>query len=278
MKVFTETKALKDYLQGHSNIGFVPTMGALHAGHLSLIAYSKQQCALTVCSIFVNPAQFNDKKDLENYPRPIERDLELLEKSNCDVVFTPSASEMYPTNAPLQTYNFGILESIMEGEHRPGHFNGMANVVQRLFSIVQPHYAFFGEKDFQQLSVVKQLVDQLKLPIHIVPCKIVRETDGLAMSSRNALLTPAERIEAAGIFKVLSELKHLFGQLSLSELKKKGLEAFKQYPLIQPEYLEFANAYTLAPLFEGQTAEKVRIFVAIRIGKVRLIDNLELDE
>jgi pantoate--beta-alanine ligase len=210
--------ALSAYLSDKINIGFVPTMGALHSGHVSLIKLSVQQCNITVCSIFVNPAQFNDKNDLLNYPRTTEKDLLLLEQAGCNAVFIPEVEEIYPFNLPMQHYDFGIIEHVMEGEHRPGHFNGMANVVQRLFDIVKPDFAFFGEKDFQQLCVVKLLVKLLNLPITIVPGKIIRESDGLAMSSRNMLLTNNERAEAVGIFNTLIEVRKRSEGLNINEL------------------------------------------------------------
>lgn len=252
----------------------MPTMGALHPGHISLISMSVAQGLTTVCSIFVNPAQFNDKNDLINYPRTIEKDLQLLEAAGCDVVFIPEVSEIYPPNSEMQQYDFGAIEKVMEGEHRPGHFNGMANVVERLFGIVKPQFAFFGEKDFQQLCVVKQLVKLLQLPITIVPGKIVRENDGLAMSSRNMLLTAEERKQAVGIYATLCLVKENKDVYNAEQLMQLAQNNFKHYPLINLEYIQFAYADDLAPLRQDHSNSAVMMFVAVRIGKVRLIDNM----
>lgn len=278
MKVFKDKKELAAYLSTKTNVGFVPTMGALHYGHISLIKLSEKQCKTTVCSIFVNPAQFNDKNDLINYPRTIEKDFKLLEDAGCDVVFIPEVEEIYPPDLPMQQYDFGAIEKVMEGEHRPGHFNGMANVVQRLFAIVKPDFAFFGEKDFQQLCVVKQLVKLLHLPIIIVPGPIIREADGLAMSSRNMLLTPAERSQAAGIFETLNLVKLQSKNFRPAELLKAAYENFKKYPLITPEYIQFAYADSLEPLKKYNSTRSIMMFIAVKLGKVRLIDNMLIYE
>lgn len=278
MKVFKDKLALSAYLSDKSLVGFVPTMGALHYGHVSLIKLSVNQCSLTVCSIFVNPAQFNDKNDLLNYPRTTEKDLALLEEAGCDVVFIPEVNEIYPSDLPLQHYDFGAIEKVMEGEHRPGHFNGMANVVQRLFDIVKPNFAFFGEKDFQQLCVVKQLVKLLNLPITIVPGKIIREEDGLAMSSRNMLLNKEERQQAAGIYKTLSLIKQHSTAATPDELLILAKKNFEQYPLIIPEYIQFAYADNLEKPGTIDHSRAVIMFIAVKLGKVRLIDNMLIYE
>jgi pantoate--beta-alanine ligase len=279
LKVFKDKLALSAYLSDKINIGFVPTMGALHSGHVSLIKLSVQQCNITVCSIFVNPAQFNDKNDLLNYPRTTEKDLLLLEQAGCNAVFIPEVEEIYPFNLPMQHYDFGIIEHVMEGEHRPGHFNGMANVVQRLFDIVKPDFAFFGEKDFQQLCVVKLLVKLLNLPITIVPGKIIRESDGLAMSSRNMLLTNNERAEAVGIFNTLIEVRKRSDGLNINELLLFASENLKKYPLITAEYIQFAYADNLEKIEKRHDKNRtVMLFVAVKLGKVRLIDNMLIYE
>jgi pantoate--beta-alanine ligase len=278
LRVFKDKSALSAFLSDKSKVGFVPTMGALHNGHVSLIKLSVNQCETTVCSIFVNPAQFNDKNDLLNYPRTTEKDLALLKEAGCDAVFIPEVEEIYPPNLPMQHYDFGAIEKVMEGEHRPGHFNGMANVVQRLFEIVKPHFAFFGEKDFQQLCVVKQLVKLLNLPIIIVPCAIVREEDGLAMSSRNMLLTPEERVQAAGIFNTLSAIKIESKTASSQELLQLAIENFKKYPLITPEYIQFAYADNLEKLELHDKSRAAMLFIAVKLGRVRLIDNMLIYE
>jgi pantoate--beta-alanine ligase len=278
LRVFKDKLALIAFLSDKSTVGFVPTMGALHSGHVSLIKLSVNQCNTTVCSIFVNPAQFNDKNDLLNYPRTTEKDLAMLEQAGCDVVFIPEVEEIYPPNTPMQQYDFGDIEKVMEGEHRPGHFNGMANVVQRLFDIVKPDVAFFGEKDFQQLCVVKQLVKMLNLPIKIVAGAIIREEDGLAMSSRNMLLTTTERIAAAGIFNTLMAVKNKSKNSSPKELLQFAFENFKHYPLITPEYIQFAYADNLEKLEVHDKTRAAMLFIAVKLGKVRLIDNMLIYE
>jgi pantoate--beta-alanine ligase len=270
--------ALSAFLSDKSKVGFVPTMGALHNGHVSLIKLSVNQCQVTVCSIFVNPAQFNDKNDLLNYPRTTEKDLTLLEEAGCDVVFIPEVEEIYPPNLSMQNYDFGAIEKVMEGEHRPGHFNGMANVVQRLFDIVKPNLAFFGEKDFQQLCVVKQLVKLLDLPITIVPGAIIREDDGLAMSSRNMLLTSLERTQASGIYNTLLQIKNRSNTSNPQELLDFAVENLKKYPLIKPEYIQFAYADNLENLTVLDKSRSVMLFIAVKLGKVRLIDNMLIYE
>ncbi len=274
MEVFKDKLALSAYLSNKTKVGFVPTMGALHKGHVSLIKLSEQQCETTVCSIFVNPAQFNDKNDLLNYPRTTEKDLALLKEAGCNVVFIPEVDEIYPPHLPMQHYDFGAIEKVMEGEHRPGHFNGMANVVQRLFAIVQPHFAFFGEKDFQQLCVVKQLVKLLNLPITIVPGAIIREEDGLAMSSRNMLLTPTERAQASGIYETLTRIKTNSKGSNPHELLQFAFENFRNYPLITPEYIQFAYADNLENVKALDKGRAIILFIAVKLGKVRLIDNM----
>ena len=278
LRVFKDKLALSAFLSDKSKVGFVPTMGALHNGHVSLIKLSVNQCQVTVCSIFVNPAQFNDKNDLLNYPRTTEKDLALLEEAGCDVVFIPEVEEIYPPNLSMQNYDFGAIEKVMEGEHRPGHFNGMANVVQRLFDIVKPNLAFFGEKDFQQLCVVKQLVKLLDLPITIVPGAIVREDDGLAMSSRNMLLTSLERTQASGIYNTLLQIKNRSNTSNPQELLEFAVENLKKYPLIKPEYIQFAYADNLENLTVLDKSRSAMLFIAVKLGKVRLIDNMLIYE
>lgn len=278
MEVFKEKLALMAYLKNKPNIGFVPTMGALHKGHVSLIHLSVNQCDTTVCSIFVNPTQFNDKKDLINYPRTEAQDLKLLKEAGCDVVFMPEVDEIYPKGFTLQTYNFGNIEKVMEGEHRPGHFNGMANVVQRFFEIVKPNFAFFGEKDFQQLCVVKQLIEMLQLKITIVPGKIIRENDGLAMSSRNMLLNEEERKQAVGIYQTLTLVKSKKSTHSLSQLIELAYKNFENYPLITPEYIQFAYSDNLQNVNSEDISKPIMMFMAVKLGHVRLIDNMPIYE
>ena len=253
--------------------GFVPTMGALHDGHISLVRQAVSENKTVVVSIFVNPTQFNDPKDLERYPRNLNADLGLLEKTGCQIVFAPTPEEIYP-GPDTRRFNFGALETIMEGKHRPGHFNGVAQVVSKLFDIVQPGKAYFGLKDFQQLAIIKEMVSQLKLPVEIVPCPIVREESGLAMSSRNELLTAEERINAAVISKTLFEANKPFEQKSVRELAEWISETINKNPYLTVEYVEIVESRQLQPVKSwDENGDKV-CCVAVFCGKVRLIDNV----
>lgn len=269
-----ETKEkLQKYLAGKGKIGFVPTMGALHNGHLSLVEQSVSETEITVVSIFVNPTQFNDPVDLERYPRTLEADLKLLEPTGCQVVFAPSVTEIYP-EPDTRIFNFGLLETVMEGEFRPGHFNGVAQVVSRLFDLVQPDKAYFGLKDFQQLAVIKNMVAQLNLPVEIVACPIVREKNGLAMSSRNELLTADERKNAAAISATLFQAKELSSEKSVNELKSWVIETINKNPYLTVEYFEIVDDINLQPV-QNWNEPGVKIgCVAVFCGKVRLIDNV----
>lgn len=253
-------------------IGFVPTMGALHKGHVSLIKKSVAENGVTVCSIFVNPTQFNNKADLLKYPRPLDRDLNILKNAGCNIVFVPQENEIYP-EPDTRIFDFGNLDKVMEGKFRPGHFNGVAQVVSRLFEIVEPHKAYFGEKDFQQLAIIKTLTNKLNLPVEIVPCPIVREKDGLAMSSRNQLLTPAHRISSTIISKTLFEsLKKR--KLPVEELKTWVLDTINAEPNLKVEYFEIVDFETLKPLKNWSDSGKPIGCIAVFAGHVRLIDNI----
>ncbi|MCF6342819.1 MAG: pantoate--beta-alanine ligase [Bacteroidales bacterium] len=259
-------------VKGHS-IGFVPTMGALHEGHLSLMRRAKKENDLMAVSVFVNPLQFNNPEDLEKYPRNLEADMRLLEAVGCDVLFVPDTQEMYPEEE-TKSYDFGELETVMEGAHRPGHFNGVAVVVKKLFDIVKPRRAYFGEKDFQQLAIIKKLVEKENLAVEIVPCPIVRETDGLAMSSRNARLTPEERAIAPFIFKTLQRAKNMKDTMAAGALKKKITELFEANQHFHLEYFEIAGGENLQAVSSWESGQGVLGFVAVHLGKVRLIDNI----
>lgn len=265
-------KELQNY-KGSGTVGFVPTMGALHRGHLSLVSKAVAENAVVVVSIFVNPTQFNDQKDLKRYPRNLNADLALLEPSGCHLVFAPEPEEIYPER-DNRKFNFGPLEEVMEGKHRPGHFNGVAQVVSKLFKIVKPDKAYFGWKDFQQLAIIKNMVKQLSLPVEIIPCPIVREESGLAMSSRNELLSAKERENAALIYRTLSEAKKLKGQKSVNELKKWAVEKINQNPWLTVEYFEIVDDENLRPV-ENWNEKKTKVgCIAVYCGKVRLIDNI----
>ncbi len=280
MKVYHTITTLQKELKSvrlEKSIGFIPTMGALHKGHLSLIQQAKNENDIVVVSIFVNPTQFDKKEDLDNYPITLDADTTLLESVGCDVVFIPSVKEIYSTNIQSQHFNFGGIEHEMEGKFRDGHFDGVGTIVKRLFEIVQPNSGYFGEKDFQQLQIIKKLVEIEKMPIKIVGCKIFREEDGLAMSSRNARLTPAYREAAPFIYKILKKAKKKFGTKSASKVTKWVEKKFKKHPLLKLEYFTIANEDNLKT-FEGKKDKKTkqRAFIAVFAGKIRLIDNIQL--
>jgi pantoate--beta-alanine ligase len=259
-------------ISGHRT-GFVPTMGALHEGHISLVNICKKENEITVVSIFVNPNQFNDKKDLENYPCMPEKDIKLLEEAGCDVVFMPGVAEIYP-EPDTRSFDFGLLGEVMEGKHRPGHFNGVAQVVTRLFEIVKPDRAYFGLKDFQQLAIIKKVTKDFNLPVEIIPCPIVRESDGLAMSSRNTLLTPDERSHAARIYATLFRAREMAPDSSPDEIRKFVTGRINEDPYLQTEYFEIADDTTLQPIESWDQAGGKIGCVAVKVGKVRLIDNV----
>ena len=276
MKVFTRNAALSDELKRHpGTCGFVPTMGALHNGHLSLVEQCRRECDTVVVSIFVNQTQFNDPNDLKNYPRTVEADLALLEKAGADFALTPSVEDIYPEK-DTRVFDFGLLDKVMEGAHRPGHFNGVAQVVSRLFDIVRCDKAYFGEKDFQQIAVIRELVRQCDYPLQIVACPIVRDTDGLALSSRNALLTPAHRAAAPLIYKALKEGVESARSMSVDEMKRRVVERIDADPLLQVEYFEVVNADTLEGIDRWSNTFPMRGCIAVQAGNVRLIDNIAI--
>ncbi len=256
-------------------VGFVPTMGALHEGHISLINRAKKENDIVVCSVFVNPIQFNNPADLEKYPRTPEKDIEKLEQAGCDAVFMPTAEEMYP-NKVEDHYDFGDIEHVMEGACRPGHFNGVAIVVRKLFEIVNPNKAYFGEKDFQQLAIIKKMVRDLNMNLEIVPCPIVRENDGLAMSSRNVRLNEAERAIAPKIFATLNDSITKKDAMSPSEMKKYTLDKYAEIKEFDVEYVEITDEINLKSLENWNECDHARIFVALQLGPVRLIDNVRI--
>jgi len=256
-----------------ASVGFVPTMGALHQGHLSLVTQAVAENPMVVVSIFVNPNQFNDPKDLERYPRNLEADLKLLEPTGCQIIFAPNVKEVYP-KPDTRKFNFGKLEEVMEGKFRPGHFNGVAQVVSRLFDMVKPDKAYFGLKDFQQLAIIKSMVKQLNLAVEIVPCAIVREESGLAMSSRNELLSVEERKNAAVISKTLFRAKELKAQKSVEELVEWVTNEINNNPFLDVEYAEIVDDEGLQPVKSWDEPTTKIACVAVFCGKVRLIDNI----
>ena len=277
MKVFKSREETTTYIDRQRadgcSIGFVPTMGALHEGHLELMRKAKNENDLLVVSVFVNPKQFNNPVDLEKYPRNLAKDMEALNSVGCDVLFAPEADEMYPE--PENTnYDFGQLENVMEGASRKGHFNGVAIVVRKLFEIVQTHKAYFGEKDYQQLAVIKELVKKENIAVEIVPCPIVREKDGLAMSSRNERLTDEERKMAPFIYQTLQNVKNKVPQLNPEDLKTWVKKEFEQTGSFQLDYFEIADDTYLQPVQSWDNSTGTMGFIAVFLGKVRLIDNI----
>jgi pantoate--beta-alanine ligase len=254
--------------------GFVPTMGALHAGHAALVDRCVKENTLAVCSIFVNPKQFDNPQDLASYPRDESADCALLEKHGCGVAFIPRYEEVYPGDAD-PVFEFGSLAESMEGGHRPGHFAGMAAVVYRLFRLVEPAKAYFGEKDFQQLAVVRSLVRQSGLPVEIVPCPTVREANGLALSSRNVKLTDAERRASGAVFNALSLARDLYPAHPVADIRRRVFAFLEKESPFEPEYFEIAGEETLAPVAAGFPGP-ARAFIAVRAARTRLIDNLPL--
>ncbi len=253
-------------------IGFVPTMGALHQGHLSLVMRSKRENEVTVVSIFVNPTQFNDSRDLEKYPRTLDADINLLSQVGCDIVFAPTVDEMYPEK-DTRIFHFGTLETVMEGRHRPGHFNGVAQIVSKLFDAVQPHIAYFGEKDFQQLAIIREMVKQLNYTITIAGCPIVRESSGLALSSRNMLLSAEEHKKAPIIYQILSESCIFVAQKQPHEVRNWVLNKFQNTGL-DVEYFEIVDGYSLQPVSSWNESDYIVGCIAVFCGKIRLIDNI----
>ncbi|MDX5346100.1 MAG: pantoate--beta-alanine ligase [Hymenobacteraceae bacterium] len=254
-------------------IGFVPTMGALHQGHLQLLRMAAAQNDVVVCSIFVNPTQFNNPDDYRLYPRLLEQDMELLKTVQCNILFAPDAAAMYPQQSKIKI-SFGELESVMEGAHRPGHFSGVATVVSKLFHVVQPHRAYFGQKDLQQYAIIRQMVADLNIPVALVCHPIVREADGLAMSSRNRRLTPQQRELAPQLYQALLQGQELLPVQNPEAVKAAVAEHLKHFPDIELEYVEVADAQTLQPLMPGQAPQEAAICIAAFLGDVRLIDNV----
>ncbi|QCR24054.1 pantoate--beta-alanine ligase [Pontibacter sp. SGAir0037] len=279
MEVITQTSILKEQVQtfrcNGQQIGFVPTMGALHEGHLQLLRASKKENDITICSIFVNPTQFNNPDDYKLYPRTLEQDTALLERVGCDLLFAPNAEEVYPQQSLLQ-FSFGKLEAVMEGEHRPGHFNGVATVVSKLFHIVQPHKAYFGQKDLQQVAIIRQLVYGLSFDLQLVCYPTVREESGLAMSSRNKRLTAQQREQAAHLYKSLQLAQELLRKQPVFVIKDEVKAYLHQVEGINLEYFEIADALTLQPVehLEPGSGKEVALCMAAHVGEVRLIDNL----
>ena len=282
MRVLTNINSLNQLLESSRNsnksIGFVPTMGALHEGHLSLVKLAQKDCDVVICSIFINPTQFNDSNDLANYPITIEEDIKLLEEQSCDILFQPNVTEMYPEGLNTKQYLLNGIDKVLEGRKRPGHFDGVCTIVHRLFSIVRPQIAYFGEKDFQQVAVIRQMVNSLSLPIQIKTGKTIRENDGLAKSSRNTLLSTTQRKKATYVYASLQKIKSLFSKVDCDQLKEMIKNDINQVQDMRLDYVEIVNPYNFKPLQGQADNDEAIAVIAVFLGKVRLIDNLSLND
>ena len=280
MKVINKTSDLQAIIEQLKNdgksIGLVPTMGALHKGHLSLVKNSISNNDITVVSIFVNPTQFNNPNDLASYPRMVDKDLELLQTVGCGVVFAPEADDIYSKSETESRVEFDFegLDKVMEGKFRPGHFNGVVQIVSKLFDLVRPDRAYFGEKDFQQLAIIRLMTRRYNLPIEIVPCPIVREDSGLALSSRNSLLKDNEKQVASHIYAVLNESRQFVPQTEVEELKQCVIAAIEQKPELKVEYFDIVDGHTLKSIGKWDESDYVVGCITVFCGDVRLIDNI----
>ncbi|MBQ1981393.1 MAG: pantoate--beta-alanine ligase [Alistipes sp.] len=277
MKTFDKVKELQEELAQYqpSEIGFVPTMGALHAGHRSLVEKARRECKIVVVSVFVNPTQFNDKTDLKNYPRTPEADLAILEEAGADIVLMPTVEEIYPEPDTRQ-FDFGLIDKVMEGATRPGHFNGVAQVVSRLFDIVKPGKAYFGEKDFQQIAVIKAMVKQLGLELQIVECPIIRDIDGLALSSRNLLLTAEHRAAAPEIYATLKQCADKAQQMTPQQLTEWVISEVEKSGLLKVIYFQAVDSLSMQEVASWQESEHIQGCIAVQAGAIRLIDNVKI--
>ena len=265
-------------LKTSETLGLVPTMGALHIGHAALVSRAIRENHYVVVSIFVNPTQFNNTEDLEKYPQTLKADIKVLENISKDiVVFAPSIKEMYSEEIKSVNYDFGGLESVMEGAYRAGHFDGVGTIVESLLTLIKPDKAYFGEKDFQQLQIIRKLTEIRKIPVEIIGCPIVREANGLAFSSRNERLSKKIRNEAAFIYKTLKSAKRLFGTKSAMNVKNWVADQFMQHPDLELEYIEITHSKTLKPIIKKYKNKKYRAFIAVYAEGVRLIDNIALN-
>lgn len=281
VKILYHKKALSEYLASFrregKRIGLVPTMGALHAGHLSLLNYIKEYCDISVCSIFVNPTQFNDPEDLEKYPRPIQQDLKLLEEIGCDVVFIPAVEEMYGEGEEW-TIELGRLDQVLEGALRPGHYQGVTQIVKKLFDVVKPDVACFGQKDYQQFLVVEKMVEIYSLDIDLIMCPTLREADGLAMSSRNVRLSPKGRQQALAIVKTLIGFQETYLDLGLGEARDQAIRKLTESEGLTLEYFEVCEPQTLRTVHSAKKGDQLVVLVAAWVDGIRLIDNIILGQ
>lgn len=279
MQVITSIRELKLIISNirrkGKTIGFVPTMGALHKGHISLLDKCLKDKNFSIASIYVNPSQFNDKNDLRNYPRDLEKDCKLLEQANCDLIFTPTDEEMYPEK-DVRVFDFGTMGSVMEGKHRPGHFNGVAQIVTKLFDAVEPDKAYFGKKDFQQLAIIRKFSRDTNYSIDIIGCPIIREADGLAMSSRNQLLNKDQRKAAPLIYNTLRQAKSLIHSQSIPEIENYVEKTINNNPFLKLEYFQYVESDSLHQIRQFTPEVPVNACIAVFAGKLRLIDNIEI--
>jgi len=280
MQIFKKKKALINCLsilkQENKQVGFVPTMGALHKGHLSLLEESAKNNSISVVTIFVNPTQFNKPEDLEKYPKTLENDLALLKNAKCDIVFIPSVEEIYADSVLSKSYTFDGIEHQMEGKFRDGHFDGVATIVQAFFEIIKPNRAYFGEKDYQQLQVVKKLAEKENLSVAVIGCPIFRENDGLAMSSRNTRLSKDQRKASPLIYQILKKASTLINTKEIADIYSIVKDEFKKNNLLELEYFTIADEKNLQEVSTIQIGKKYRAFIAVNAGSVRLIDNIFL--
>mgnify|MGYP003292408240 CR=1 FL=1 len=276
-KNLADFNAARSRFEGKT-IGFVPTMGALHEGHASLIRKAVEECDAVVVSDFVNPTQFNNQNDFNTYPRTLDQDCAFVEKLGVEIVFAPGVKDVYPegSNFDSKVFDLGGLDEYGEGPRRPGHFNGMAQIVTRLFDIVRPSKAYFGEKDFQQLAIIEYFTKNLNYPIEIVRCPIARAEDGLALSSRNELLTAEQRAVAPHIYKCICEAVEMVGKIPVAQAIEKITKAIDSEKLLRTEYVEIINSLTLQPINDWDEAEQIRLSCAVYADPVRLIDNIKL--
>ncbi|GAB3542380.1 pantoate--beta-alanine ligase [Pontibacter brevis] len=278
MEVIKQVNSIRKRVQAlrcsGKSIGFVPTMGALHEGHLQLLHASAKENDVTICSIFVNPTQFNNPDDYKLYPRTLDKDTELLKSAGCDILFAPSPEEVYPPQQLLLQFSFGPLQDVMEGEHRPGHFNGVATIVSKLFHLVQPHRAYFGQKDLQQVAIVRQLVHTLSFDLELVCYPTVREEDGLAMSSRNTRLNAEQRQIAPSLYRALKMAETQLRQQPVAAIKAEVSAYLKGVGGVTLEYFEIADPNTLQPVEDITQVQEVALCIAAVVGPVRLIDNI----
>ncbi|WP_228853603.1 pantoate--beta-alanine ligase [Aegicerativicinus sediminis] len=282
MKIYTTKKEIAPIIEGlrkkQLTIGLVPTMGALHQGHISLVKTALEETDQVIASIFVNPTQFNNQDDLDKYPRPFEQDIQMLKRiSENIIVYAPTPEDIYDGTVKSENYEFDGLENPMEGKFRKGHFDGVGSIVRRLFETLKPSVAYFGEKDYQQLLVIKKLVEKLRIPVEIKGCPILRESDGLAMSSRNGRLSKIDRDAAPFIFKTLNTAKKMFGIKSATKVMEWVTKQFAAHPLLKLEYFQIADSATLEPINRKSKTKTYRAFIAVYAGDVRLIDNIALN-